>query len=337
MYGAMKRALFRLEPERAHHVAMAYLRRANRRQALLGPLRHVPPPGLAREVLGMHFASPIGMAAGFDKEAVAYNALLGSGFGHVEIGTVTKQPQQGNPKPRIWRAPEAQALVNAMGFPGPGFDVICKRLAATPPRGPVGLNIGPNKDAGREESLAALSTMARDAPADYVALNVSSPNTPGLRDLQSPEALAKLIPALREAMDDGTAGGVQKQGADRPLLLKVHPDDTDEALLAVARAAVDAGAAGIIATNTTKRRPVGIDPELPGGLSGGPLRQPALAAVRLLHEGLGRDVPIIGVGGISKGRHVQDMLDAGASLVQVYTGYIYRGPRMAALLHKELA
>ena len=332
VYGGLKRALFAMDPERAHHMAMAYLRRAHRAPALLGPLRHTPPSGLARTVWGIRFPGPLGIAAGFDKEAIAYNALGALGFGHVEVGTVTPRPQPGNPKPRVWRVPEQRALCNAMGFPGPGFDAADGRIRRVAPRVPIGFNIGPNKDTPRDESLDRLVAMARDAPADYVALNVSSPNTPGLRDLQTPQAIRDLMPRLREAMDGGDAGGHQVAGAKRPLLLKLHPDAPDADLVAVGRAALDGGADGLIATNTTKARPDGI-PDHPGGLSGAPLHGRSLEVVTALAD-LG--APVIGVGGVFTAGDVQAMLDAGASLVQTYTGFIYEGPSMAAKVHAGL-
>ncbi len=326
VYGALKGALFKLDPEKAHHTAMKFLRVAHRHPAARR-LVQAPrsDPRLATRVWGIDFANPLGMAAGFDKEAEAYNALLAMGFGHVEIGTVTPKPQPGNPKPRIHRFPDQDALVNSMGFPGPGFEAIQRRIDEHPAIGPIGLNIGPNKDTPREESLQRLTDMARDAPGDYVALNISSPNTPGLRDLQDPKAIGSFIARLHEAMDEGVA--------DRPLLLKLHPDGADDELLAVAKAAVDAGAAGIIAVNTTRARPEGIS-DIPGGLSGAPLRARAVEAVRHLANGL--DVPIVGVGGISSGQDAYGMLTAGASLVQIYTGFIYRGPRTPSLVQREL-
>lgn len=334
MYGLAKKALFRMDPERAHHLANAYLRQAHRVPALLGPMAHRPPAGLATEAFGLRFPTPLGIAAGFDKEARVYNALFALGFGHVEIGTVTPEPQPGNPKPRVWRVPEQQALLNAMGFPGPGFDAIVQRVLRVPPKGVLGFNIGPNKDRSRDESLERLTAMARDAPGDYVALNISSPNTPGLRDLQEPTAIAAFIGRLREAMDDGTAGGMQKAGNDRPLLLKLHPDDPNADIVRVAKAAIDAGVDGLIATNTTRARSDGI-PDHPGGLSGAPLRARSLDVVEALCHAV--EVPVIGVGGVSTGADVQALRDAGAALVQAYTGFIYRGPTMARQIHRELA
>lgn len=322
-----------MDPERAHHLANAYLRQAHRVPALLGPMMHRPPAALATQVFGLEFPSPVGIAAGFDKEANVYNALFALGFGHVEIGTVTPEPQPGNPKPRVWRVPEQAALINAMGFPGPGFDAVVRRVLKSPPKGVLGFNIGPNKDRSRDESLERLTAMARDAPGDYVALNISSPNTPGLRDLQEPRAIATFIGRLREAMDDGTAGGMQKAGNDRPLLLKLHPDDPNEEIIRVAKAAIDAGVDGVIATNTTRARPDGI-PDRPGGLSGQPLRARSRDVVHALCQAI--DVPVIGVGGVATGADAQSMLDAGAALVQAYTGFIYQGPTMAKQIHRDL-
>ena len=331
MYGALRKALFTLEPERAHHLALAALApvqaSALLQKAMAPP---APSPRLAMEAFGLRFPAPLGMAAGFDKEAAAYNALLALGFGHVEIGTVTPKPQPGNDGPRMQRWPDQQAVVNRLGFPGPGTDAVQAHLKANPVAGIVGANIGPNKTTAAEKVKDDLALVARSlAPlVHYLTINISSPNTPGLRLLQTPEGVSSLVAATLAAAD--------VVGAKAPVLLKVHPDAPDADLVAVARAAVDAGAAGIVATNTTRERPAGTEGAIEGGLSGAPLRDRARKAIAALHHGLGRDVPIVGVGGVFTGADLLGHVRAGATVVQAYTGFIYRGPRMAAHVHREL-
>jgi len=330
VYGALRGALFRLDPERAHGLALAALRPVHRSAVLQRTVAApTPSPRLRMAGFGLEFPAELGMAAGFDKGCEAYNALLALGFGHVEVGTVTPRPQPGNDAPRMQRLPERKAIVNRLGFPGPGAEACERRLRHAPPRGLVGANIGPNKTTAAERVADDLGTTAvRLAPlVRYLTVNVSSPNTPGLRALQHPDKVAGLVASVRRATED--------MRSPRPVLLKLHPDAPDDDLLAVARAAVDAGAAGIVATNTTRSRPDGIGETLDGGLSGAPLRERALAAVGALHDGLGRDVPIVGVGGIFTGADVVAMVRAGATVVQAYTGFVYRGPRMAQQVHAE--
>jgi dihydroorotate dehydrogenase len=282
------------------------------------------------DAFGLAFPAPVGMAAGFDKEAGAYNALLAMGFGHVEIGTVTPRPQPGNEGLRMQRFPEHKAVVNRLGFPGPGMEEVRRHLMATPPVGIVGANLGPNKTTAAEAIPDDLRAVAGAlAPhVRFLTVNVSSPNTPGLRALQTPEGVARLVQATQE--------GADAAANPRPVLLKLHPDVSDEDLVRVARAAVDAGARGIVATNTTRAREAGMDRAIEGGLSGAPLLQRARRAIAALHHGLGRDVPVVGVGGVFTGEDALGHIRAGATLVQAYTGFIYRGPRFAAHVHREL-
>lgn len=331
MYSALRSALFTLDPERAHHLALAALApvqaSALLQRAIATP---APSPRLAMDAFGLRFPVPLGMAAGFDKEASAYNALLALGFGHVEIGTVTPRGQPGNEGPRMQRWPDHKAIVNRLGFPGPGVDAVLSRLHANPAAGVVGANIGPNKSTATEavpDDLQAVASVL--APkVSFLTVNVSSPNTPGLRALQTPEGVSRLVQATLEAADGS--------GSPRPVLLKVHPDAPDGELVAVARAAVDAGARGIVATNTTRARPAGTEGAIEGGLSGAPLLERSRQAISALHHGLGRDAPIIGVGGVFTGADALGHIQAGATLVQAYTGFVYRGPRLAQHLHREL-
>ena len=332
MYGALRGILFRVDPERAHGLALKALGAAQRSHALrrlVAP--HAPPSRLGVKALGLAFPTPLGMAAGFDKEARAHNALLALGFGHVEVGTVTPRPQPGNEGPRMERHPSQRALVNRLGFPNAGREAVAARLACRPPLGVVGANIGPNKrtEADMVGDDLAVCAEALAPHVAYLAVNVSSPNTPGLRALQEPYAVARLVGRVAEAAD--------RAGAKRPVLVKLHPDTPDDDLVKAARAAADAGAAGIIATNTTRTRPSGLEKAMEGGLSGGPLRERARAAIAALHHGLGRDVPIVGVGGVFTGEDALQHILAGATLVQAYTGFVYRGPRYPALVARELA
>lgn len=331
VYDAVRRALFQLDPEASHRLALAGLAPAQAlsfvRRALAAPPAS---PRLGCHAFGLSFPHPLGMAAGFDKECSVYNALIALGFGHVEVGTVTPQPQPGNDPPRMQRIPDLQAVVNRLGFPGPGQEAAASRLARNRPEGPVGANIGPNKQTPPEAVGDDLASCARTlAPhVAFLTVNVSSPNTPGLRALQTPEAVGRLVRRTVESADSA--------GHTRPVLLKVHPDAQAEELVAVARAAVDAGAAGIVATNTTRERPPGSEHAMQGGLSGAPLRERARRAIAALHGGLGRDVPIVGVGGIFTGDDALGHIQAGATLVQAYTGFVYRGPRMPVRVQEEL-
>lgn len=332
MYGALRSALFRLDPERAHEWATGLLSLAQGSSFLqrrLAPDRD-PDPRLATTAFGVQFPGPVGLAAGFDKHARCFEALLALGFGHVEVGTVTPRPQEGNPRPRIWRFPEHQALVNHLGFNNPGVDAAEERLAGHSPEGVVGVNVGRNKDTPPRAHLEDYAEAARRlAPhAAYVTVNVSSPNTPGLRNLQAPEAAGELVAGVIEALED--------EGAPRPVLLKLHPDAEPDTLAEVARAAVDAGAGGIVAVNTTTERPEGLEEAPQGGLSGAPLRARATRITRRLYHEVGGEVPIVGVGGIEDGEDAVERMRAGASLLQAYTAFVYRGPRFPARVHGEM-
>lgn len=331
MYDALKGLLFRLDPERAHDVALnglAAVHASPALQAAFAPAK--PSPRLATRAFGIDFPAPLGMAAGFDKWGRVYNGLLALGFGHVEIGTVTPKAQPGNEGVRVQRFPEQAALVNRLGFPNPGLDEVQTRMARHPPIGIIGANVGPNKTTPPEnvvddidEAAGKLSPQVR-----FVTINVSSPNTPGLRALQEPGAVSGLVARVIES--------VRQAPSKAPVLLKLHPDAPEEDLVRVGRAAVDAGAAAIIATNTTRERPPGTEGAIEGGLSGAPLRDRARRAIAALHHGLGRDTPIVGVGGIFTGEDALGHIEAGATILQGYTGFVYRGPRFPALLHDEL-
>jgi dihydroorotate dehydrogenase len=308
-----------IDPERAHRAALRALR-----LGLAG--RSTPPPTLRTTALGLSFASPIGLAAGFDKNAEAVRPLQALGFGCVEIGTVTPRPQPGNPRPRLFRLTEDRAVINRMGFNSDGADRVEARLRALPARrAPIGVNLGINKhDADPVRDYAAL--VRRFAPiADYLVINVSSPNTPGLRDLQGEHALAAILAALP---------------AQRPpLLVKLAPDLPDDALAAIVETAAAAGIDGLIISNTTLARPDlrSSHAREPGGLSGAPLFAPSTRMLaRAFRHAAGR-LTLIGAGGIATGDQALIKLKAGASLVQLYTSFAYAGPALIPRLHRELA
>ena len=325
-------ALFRLDPEKAHEWAVDSL-------AMLGafpPLRRaiealVSPPGAALRpvsAFGVKFPNAVGLAAGFDKDARAWPAAAALGFGHVEIGTVTAIGQPGNPRPRVFRYPSREAVINRMGFNNAGAAAVASRLARQPRPGrrpiPLGINIGKSRAADLEQAAGDyLESFGRLADfADYVALNVSSPNTPGLRELQGGERLRDLLGAI--------AGANRGRASRVPVLLKIAPDLSFREIDAVLGAAAEFGIDGIIATNTTLARP-GIfagAPE-PGGLSGAPLRARSTEIIRYIARSTGGRLPIIGVGGVCDLESAGEKMDAGATLVQVYTGMIYRGPFFA--------
>ncbi|MDQ6626002.1 MAG: quinone-dependent dihydroorotate dehydrogenase [Verrucomicrobiota bacterium] len=325
MYDRLIRPLlFSLDPEMAHHLAMRSLRLASDVPALLAPLRRFQPPARPQTVFGLNFPNPIGLAAGFDKNAVALPTWEALGFGFVEIGTVTAQAQPGNPKPRIFRFPEQQALINRLGFNNDGADVIAARLANLRacgrwPRIPVGINIGKSKATPLENAADDYRYSFRrlSAFADYVVLNVSSPNTPGLRLLQEHGALVDLVRAITE----------ENRTLAKPILLKIAPDLSLEDLEQIISTCEAHGIAGLIATNTTiDHSAVPRERDETGGLSGTPLREKSTEFVRAIRART--KLPIIGVGGINDAVSAGEKFAAGATLVQVYTGFIYRGPRL---------
>lgn len=316
------RALTRTDPERAHHTAFRAIRAARPLTRLRGT------PGQPVSALGLTFPNVLGLAAGFDKNAVGIDGLGALGFGHVEVGTVTGEAQPGNPQPRLFRLPEDRAIVNRMGFNNDGAEVVARRLAARGRRpGPVlGVNIGKSKVVPEEEAVRDYEKSARLlAPhADYLVVNVSSPNTPGLRNLQAVEKLEPILTSVQRIaeLDDRRV----------PLLVKIAPDLADDDVLGVADLATAVGLDGIIATNTTISRaglatPAAKVEEIgAGGLSGRPLTERSLAVLRLLRERVGPDLALIGVGGITTVADAQARLDAGATLLQGYTAFVYEGP-----------
>ncbi len=328
LYSCAKLLLFTQDPESVHARAM----RALESPLLCRWLKIVmgAAPRRPVELWGLKFRNCVGLAAGFDKNGTALAAWEAFGFGFVEVGTATPAFQSGNPQPRLFRFPAQRALVNSMGFPNDGVRGIAARLAAFKRTGaprdmPVGLNIGRQRSTRNEEAVRDYLACLREGweAADYFALNVSSPNTPGLRQLQSAEVLSRLLVTVRTERDQRAGGGPRK-----PLLVKVSPDLDDAGLAEVAGAVLASGIDGIIAGNTTlDHTALKVRVPLAGGLSGAPLRKASTRAVRRLHAEVGGRVPIIGCGGVFSREDVKEKLDAGASLVQLYTGFVFLGPR----------
>ena len=329
MYGLARPFLFALEAERAHRLGLSGLGLLHRTR-LQGVLAPRPRPFPTR-ALGLTFPNPVGLAAGLDKDGAHVDALLAMGFGFVEVGTVTPRPQPGNPAPRMFRLPEYRAVINRMGFNNGGVDALVRNVSAAkrPGNGLLGINIGKNKDTPNESAHADyLHCLERvHALADYVVVNISSPNTAGLRELQEEQALRRLVGELREGQERLAA----RHGRRVPLLVKVAPDLSDEDIDAAARVLGDLGVDGVVATNTTVSR-IAVQEHRraheTGGLSGEPLMNKSTAVLRMLRTRLPETIPLVGVGGILSGADAAKKTAAGASLVQLYTGLVYRGPAL---------
>jgi len=337
MYPLIRNLLFRISPEQAHNLTINLLRLVG----LLPPLRAVlsrlfasPPNPL--QVFGCHFPNPIGMAAGYDKDALAWRGLACLGFGHIEVGTITPLPQPGNPQPRLFRLPEHQALINRMGFPGKGAQFAARQLQPPKPAGLVlGVNIGKGKHTPLEQAAQDyLLLMEIFAPlADYLAINVSSPNTLGLRQLQARQALADLLEKLAHQRQE------LANTKPLPLLVKLSPDLSDGEMDDALDVILANGMNGVIATNTTTSRSlIAGHPRAgeAGGLSGAPLQQLSTEMIRKIHQRTQGKLPIIGAGGIVDVASAQEKLEAGACLVQLYTGLIYAGPLVVKEINSRL-
>lgn len=335
------RVLTRTDAESAHHTAFRAIRAA--RPVLAARGRGVRRRATPVQAMGLTFPGVLGLAAGFDKNAVGVDALAALGFSFVEIGTVTGEGQPGNDRPRLFRLPQDRAIVNRMGFNNDGAEVVARRLAARAAgrheRDVVlGVNIGKTKVVPEDEAVADYekSTRLLAPHADYLVVNVSSPNTPGLRDLQAVDKLRPLLEAVRRVADEVTPVRV-------PLLVKIAPDLSDEDVLAVADLALDLRLDGIVATNTTISReglastPDEIAAVGAGGLSGAPVRHRANEVMRMLRDRVGPDLTLIGVGGISTPQDARERLEAGATLLQAYTGFVYGGPAWPARLQRALS
>lgn len=323
--------LRRLAPETAHHLALRVLEAGG-----IGAAAGEPDPILATEVAGVAFRSPLGLAAGFDKDARAVPALGRLGFGHIEVGTVTPRPQPGNPRPRLFRLRAQEALINRLGFPSEGVDAVAARLAGRPPGPVVGANVGCNRAASDPVVDITEGIVRLGGLVDYVCVNVSSPNTPGLRDLQTGPALDRLLGRIRQAR-----GEVEEAtGRALPLFLKVAPDLTASQVQDLAARLTRRPVDGLAVSNTTVDRPAvltGRHRGEAGGLSGRPLFEPSTRLLAALYRILPRSIALIGVGGVAGAADAWRKIEAGAGLVQLYTGFVYQGPGLIRRIHAGLA
>lgn len=348
MYKLVRPLFFQFDPEQIHHFVTGTLKAFNRvpgARNLSHAVFCIENPGLEREVFGLKFKNPVGLAAGFDKNAELMGEMDNLGFGFVEIGTVTPLPQPGNPKPRMFRLKEDEALINRMGFNNLGVDVVADRIRRyrkhcsenlQPPTSNliIGGNIGKNKNTPNEDAVGDYVKCFDRLfdVVDYFVVNVSSPNTPGLRELQEKEPLKKILQTLQQRNG--------KNDISRPILLKIAPDLSDEQLDDIIEIVKETGIAGVIAVNTTISRKGLISPEKSinenGGLSGKPLKARSTEVIRYLSEKSGKAFPIIGVGGVHSAQDALEKLEAGASLIQLYTGFIYEGPGLVKQINRSL-
>jgi dihydroorotate dehydrogenase len=339
MYKYFRSLLFRLEPEIAHGLTLHALRLAGNfppSNWLLTQLFKAPAKPV--QAFGLTFKNPVGVAAGYDKNGLAIKGLAALGFGHVEVGTVTPRPQPGNPKPRVFRLLEDEAVINRLGFPGKGAEFASKQLSALGGRRPtiIGLNLGKNKDTPLEEAADDYIKLLRRFmfQADYLTINISSPNTVGLRRLQGREMLEGLLGAIQKEREQISLG----RGGNAPVLVKIAPDLSDEELEDAIGVILDKGMDGVIATNTTLARE-GLrsrHQREAGGLSGSPLRVRSEAVLSKVVKRADGKIPIVSVGGIMSPDDVKKRLALGASLVQMYTGLVYRGPKLVQQIIKSL-
>lgn len=339
MYPLIRRFLFLSDPEKVHHWAMRRLIFACRIPFMRRWIRKyfaVDRQDLARELWGIKFPNPIGLAAGFDKDGKYTDELACLGFGFIEMGTVTPRPQPGNPRPRLFRLPADKALINRMGFNNEGATLAAHRLSQRRESVIIGGNIGKNKDTPNEDAVRDYELSFRElySVVDYFVVNVSSPNTPGLRELQDKKPLTELLLRLQD---------INKElGGNKPVLLKIAPDLTNEQLDDIISIIGETGMAGVVATNTTiERSNLTADTETitsigAGGLSGKPLRARSTEVIRYIRQKSGGSIPIIAAGGVFTAEDAREKLDAGASLVQVYTGFIYEGPAIVKKICRGL-
>lgn len=335
MYSYLRKALFLLDPEASHEFSLDMLGAAERLKLLSLFVKDVPAAPV--DVMGLRFPNPVGLAAGLDKNGDYFNALGQLGFGFVEIGTVTPKPQEGNPKPRLFRLPEQEAIINRMGFNNKGVDHLVEQVKRRRFEGILGINIGKNASTPVENAVDDYLIGMRKVyqHADYITVNVSSPNTPGLRTLQFGDSLNQLLATLKaEQLKLQTATGRYV-----PVAVKIAPDMDDEAIAEVANALRDEGMDGVIATNTTIGRE-GVEGAKhgaeTGGLSGKPVRDKSTRVIKALADELNGSLPIIGVGGILDGDDAAEKITAGASLVQLYSGFIYKGPELVGDCVEEI-
>lgn len=335
LYSILKPFLFKLDPEVSHDLTLKSLKlAAHGPSCLLSP---EPPVCQPRQVMGLTFPNAVGLAAGLDKNGAYIDGLAALGFGFIEVGTVTPRPQPGNPKPRLFRIPQAEGIINRFGFNNLGVDNLIENVKNASYKGILGINIGKNFDTPNERAIDDYLICLRKvyAHASYVVVNISSPNTKNLRQLQEREALAGLLAALKREQ----AALVKIHGRYVPIALKIAPDLESEQVAEIAALLLEYQIDGVIATNTTLSREAvtGLPhAEEAGGLSGAPVKPKSTMVIRHLAGHLQGQIPIIGVGGILSGEDAQEKIDAGASLVQVYSGLIYRGPRLVSEICKIL-
>ena len=328
MFSVLRPFLFNLDPETAHDLAIKSLKL----NLLPGKMFEVEDEQMLNiQLLGKNFPNPIGLAAGFDKSAEVYNSILKLGFGFVEVGTVTPLKQYGNPKPRIFRLEDDQALINRLGFNNDGMEVIKARIKSGGKKGVLGVNIGPNKETKDQKKDFCLGMKNFFDVADYITVNISSPNTEGLRDFHDQKKLTELITTLNKIKKDS--------GTNIPLLLKISPDINNNHIAEIADVAIKTNISAIVLTNTTNGNRDNLTSELKkeeGGLSGTPLHEISTSMIKEFYKALNNKIPIIGVGGVSSGKSAYEKIIAGASLLQLYTGFVYRGPSAAKDIKKEL-
>ncbi len=326
-----RRGLFLFDAETAHGMSIAALK-----SGLLPACRQSADSRLAVTVAGLRFPNPLGMAAGYDKNAEVPDALLRLGFGFAEVGTLTPKPQSGNPKPRIFRLERDMAVINRLGFNNEGHEAAFARLSARQPSGIVGVNIGANKDSADRIGDYVLGIRRFQSVADYFTVNISSPNTPGLRDLQARESLAALLSAVLTARDEGA----KATGKRRPVFLKIAPDLTEEGMDDIAAEALAHDLDGLIVSNTTLSREGLVEPRLAdeaGGLSGRPLFEKSTAVLARMRKRVGAALPIVGVGGVSSAETALEKIRAGADLVQLYSCMVYEGPGLPGSIVRGLS
>ena len=336
IYPLLRPLLFQLDPERAHHITLEGLKQAY--QSGLSPLFKAQNTEQPIEVMGLHFDNPVGLAAGLDKNGDYIDVLAALGFGFIEIGTVTPRPQPGNPKPRLFRLPEHQAILNRMGFNNKGIDHLIEQVKRARFRGVLGINIGKNFDTPLEKAVDDyLIGLEKSYPyASYITINISSPNTKNLRQLQQGEEISRLLSALK----DTQLRLQQQHGHYVPLVVKIAPDLNDDEIRHIASLLKSLAIDGVIATNTTIERTAIADHPLAsenGGLSGAPVKEKSTAVVKKMAEELGGALPIIAAGGILSGQDAKEKIDAGAKLVQIYSGLIYRGPHLITEILKAIS
>jgi len=328
MFSVLRPFLFKLDPETTHDLAIKSLKF----NYLPRKMFEVEDEQILNiELLGKNFPNPIGLAAGFDKSGEVYNSLLKFGFGFIEIGTVTPLKQFGNPKPRIFRLEEDSALINRLGFNNDGIEIIKNRIKSEKKKGVVGINIGPNKNTKDQKNDFCIGLKNFFDIADYITVNISSPNTEGLRDFHDQEKLEDLLLALNKIKSENKI--------NIPLLLKISPDIKDNHISEIADTAIKNDISGIILTNTTnsnKDKLISDFKKEEGGLSGEPLQQISTNMIKKFYKQLNGKIPIIGVGGVNSGKSAYEKIIAGASLLQLYTGLVYKGPSIVKNIKKEL-